>query len=430
MAVADGTKIESRRGLGLVSQVFDQLCLQGLRGHLAVGHTRYSTSGPSTRQNAQPVLDRYARFALAHNGNLVNASAFEDATLSDDTSHLTSESASSDSHIMTRLISRSLDLPPANDSEPDELVCALRQTLPLLRGAFTLVLLDRDRLIAVRDPHGLRPLSLGRLPQGWVVASETPAIEAIGGTVIRDVEPAELLLIDEHGPRAMHWTTASPRACLFEYVYLTRPDSVVAGRSVYEARHASGRLLARDAPPGSADLVIGVPDSAIPAALGYAEEAQLPYALGFVRSPYVGRTFMQPVQKLRSDGMPLKLAAIGAVVRGRRLVVVDDSIVRGTTQQFIVRALRDAGAAEVHLRIASPPIRWPCFYGFDFSTDKQLIAASLTVDELVSVLDVDSLEYLSLAGLVSAVGIPHEGLCRACMDGKYPIPQEGSARLA
>ncbi|HEY1627351.1 MAG TPA: amidophosphoribosyltransferase [Streptosporangiaceae bacterium] len=420
IAVGDGSAIDCHRGPGLVSQVFDRAGLEAMRGHVAIGHTRYSTSGSTAPVNAQPALDAAGRFALAHNGNLLGYARTADRL----------DAVVSDSHVLAAALGDSLD------DHNDDLVPAAVDVFRNLRGAFSLVIMDHGRLLATRDPHGFRPLTLGTVnfgagnfgtgahgngDTGWVVASETAAIEAIGGEVVRVVEPAELLIIDEFGPRSVRWAPARPKACLFEYVYLARSDSVLDGRSVYEARHQAGRALAREHPAPDADLVVGVPDSGTPSALGFAAASGLPYAQGFVRSPYVGRTFIQPFPGLRTEGLRLKLAPIGAVVRGKRVVVVDDSIVRGTTQSLLTAMLRTAGATAVHLRIASPPIRWPCFFGFDFATSDQLIAAERAVDDIRSVLGADSLGYLTLPSLIATTGQPPDHLCRACMDGCYPV---------
>jgi len=423
IAVSDGHSIRHHRDLGLVREIFSAQRLEELRGYAAIGHTRYSTSGPKTRANAQPVVERHGRFAVAHNGNLVDADELAEESAAADPD-LAYETGDSDSYLISNLVASALDRLEAEGGVGDPILAAWREVLPELRGAFTLVMLDRGRLIAARDRHGLRPLVLGRLDDGWLVASESSAVEAVGASVVRPVEPGELVTVDADGVKSLRWTEARPRACLFEYVYFTRADSELDGRSVYEARFDAGRRLAVRAPRPDADYVVGVPDAGTPAALGFAAEAQIPFAQGFVRSSYAGRTFIQPAQHLRLAEVGLKLKPIRAVVDGKRLVVVDDSIVRGSTQQLVVRMLRAAGAAEIHLRIASPPIRWPCFYGFDFSTREELVAAERPVDEIAGVLGVDSLAYLPLADLVAATGKPRGGLCRACMDGRYPHVEE------
>jgi len=292
--------------------------------------------------------------------------------------------------------------------------------LPLLRGAFSLVFMDEHTLYAARDPHGVRPLVLGRLERGWVVASETAALDIVGASFIREIEPGELVAVDEHGLRSQRFAAATPKGCLFEYVYLARPDTTIASRSVHETRVEVGRQLAREAAV-DADLVIPVPESGTPAAVGYAEQSGIPYGLGLVKNSYVGRTFIQPSNTIRQLGIRLKLNPLRSVIEGKRLVVVDDSIVRGNTQRALVRMLREAGAREVHVRISSPPVKWPCFYGIDFASRAELIANGLTVDEICSSIGADSLAYISLDGLVAATTIPGERLCRACFDGVYPI---------
>ncbi len=409
MAVSDGSGIVVYKELGLVAQVFDETTLNSLRGHLAIGHTRYSTTGASTWENAQPSLASTAAgstVALGHNGNLVNTA--ELALLADPAG----EGATTDTDIVARLLAARPDISLEN---------AALEVLPLLRGAFSLVFMDEDTLYAARDPQGVRPLVLGRLERGWVVASETAALDIVGASMVREIEPGELIAVDQHGLRASRFAPAAPKGCLFEYVYLARPDTTIAGRSVHAARVDVGRTLAREA-PAEADLVIPVPESGTPAAVGYAEESGIPYGLGLVKNTYVGRTFIQPSQTIRQLGIRLKLNPLREVIRGKRLVVVDDSIVRGNTQRALVRMLREAGAIEVHVRISSPPVRWPCFYGIDFASRAELIAAGLGVEEIRASIGADSLGYVSLEGLVAASRQPADALCRACFDGVYPIP--------
>jgi amidophosphoribosyltransferase len=293
--------------------------------------------------------------------------------------------------------------------------------LPLLRGAFSLAFMDEHTLYAARDRHGVRPLVLGRLERGWVVASETAALDIVGAALVREVEPGELVAIDEHGLRSRRFAPASPKGCLFEYVYLARPDTAIAGRSVHATRVEIGRTLAREA-PAEADLVIPVPESGTPAAVGFAEASGIPYGIGLVKNSYVGRTFIQPSQTIRELGIRLKLNPLRDVIRGRRLVVVDDSIVRGNTQRALMRMLREAGATEVHARISSPPVTWPCFYGIDFATREELIAGRESVAAITASIGADSLGYVSLEGLIAATTLPAERLCHACFDGRYPIP--------
>jgi amidophosphoribosyltransferase len=415
MAVSDGTSVVVYKDLGLVAQVFDESTLASLRGHIAVGHTRYSTTGGSTWENAQPTLrstpaalgDRGAAttIALAHNGNLVNTA--ELARLVGDGG----DGATSDTALVTSLLAAKPDL---------SVEAAALEVLPLLRGAFSFAFMDEDTLYAARDAHGVRPLVLGRLARGWVVASETAALDIIGASVVREVEPGELIAIDEHGLRSTRFANPEPKGCLFEYVYLARPDTTISGRNVYGARVEIGRTLAREH-PAEADLVIGVPDSGTPAAIGYAKESGIPYGSGLVRNAYVGRTFIQPSQTIRQLGIRLKLNPLRDVIRGNRIVVVDDTIVRGNTQRAIVRMLRESGAVEVHIRISAPPVKWPCFYGIDFPTRAELLANGLDVEGIRRSIGADSLGYVSLAGLVAATEQPRNRLCGACFDGQYPI---------
>jgi amidophosphoribosyltransferase len=414
MAVADGNSIVVYKELGLVAQVFDEMTLESLKGHIAIGHTRYSTTGACTWENAQPSF-RARRtgggVALGHNGNLVNTP--ELARLVADLVDLPAGVASTtDSDLVTCLLAADDDLP---------LEQAALQVLPLLKGAFSLTFCDETTLFAARDEHGVRPLVLGKLDRGWVVASESAALDIVGASFVREVEPGELLAIDQHGVRSMRFAKADPRGCIFEYVYLARPDTTIGGRSVNATRVELGRVLAREAPV-EADLVIPVPQSGTPAAVGYAEASGIPYGEGLVKNAYVGRTFIQPSQTIRQLGIRLKLNPLREVIKGKRLVVVDDSIVRGNTQRALVRMLREAGATEVHVRISSPPVRWPCFYGIDFASRAELIANGLGVAEIQASIGADSLAYVSLEGLVGASHQEPERLCMACFTGEYKMP--------
>ena len=320
--------------------------------------------------------------------------------------------ATSDTDVLTALFAD-----PRMASVEDSVLA----TLPLVRGAYSLVFMDEHTLYAARDPQGFRPLVLGRLARGWVVASETAALDIVGAAFVREVEPGELITIDERGVRSQSFARAHPAGCLFEYVYLARPDTAIAGRSVQATRVQVGRMLAAEHPV-EADLVIPVPESGTPAAIGYAQASGIPYGQGLVKNSYVGRTFIQPSQTIRQRGIRLKLNPLRGVIAGQRVVVVDDSIVRGNTQRAIVGMLREAGAAEVHVRISSPPVAWPCFYGIDFATRAELIAGSLSVEEIRDSIGADSLGFISLAGLTEATTLPAGRLCRACFDGNYPIP--------
>ena len=418
MAVSDGHDIMVVKDMGLVTNVFNEYKLASLQGHLAIGHTRYSTTGTSSWHNAQPVYRTVAdqAFAVAHNGNLTNV-----AELADRAGMLPGTS-SSDSDLIAELLARHLSAHPSA-----HLVDALIVVLPTLRGAFSLVLCDHERLIGVRDPNGMRPLSLGRLDDdGWVLASETPAIDIAGARFVRDIEPGEVVVIDGDGVRSVRpWPpeAISPRLCLFEFVYLARPDSRLYGQELQGARVRMGELLASQSPV-DADLVMGVPDSGIPAAEGFARRSGIPYATGLVRNRYIGRTFITPDQAARDRGVRRKLNPLRGVIEGKRLVVVDDSIVRGTTTRAMVSMLREAGAREVHLRISSPPYRWPCYYGLDTGTRSQLIAANLGIDEIRDYVSADSLAFLGLDALKEATGAAAAGFCDACLTGNYPGPVE------
>jgi amidophosphoribosyltransferase len=409
IAVSDGQNILVYKDLGLVAQVFNEATLTTLHGDLAVGHTRYSTTGSTTWDNAQPVFknDGVRALALGHNGNLVNTADLV-------TRLGRSSGATTDSDLVATML--------ASEMAHHDLEGAAMRVLPELEGAFCFVMADERSVFAARDRYGLRPLALGKLPGGFVVASETCALDIVGASFVREVEPGELIRIDDRGVHAARFAQ-SPRAalCIFEFVYLSRADSRMKGVTVHEARREMGRLLAAEH-PADADLVIAVPNTGHSAAQGFSEISGIPYGDGLHKNQYVGRTFIQPSQSLRERGVKLKLNPLPDAIRGKRLVVVDDSIVRGTTTRQIVAMLREAGASEVHVRITCPPIRWPCFYGIDMSTRAELVAADLAVEEIRSYVGADSLGYLSLEGMVRATGAPGEDFCRACFDGEYPIP--------
>jgi amidophosphoribosyltransferase len=419
MAVSDGTCLTVVKDAGLVSEVFDDHRLDGLHGELAIGHVRYSTAGAGGARNAQPFRRSAgtAEFALAHNGNLINAS------------ELSGRAGLRDSRSDSQLIA---DLIAARLSGACDLETAVLATLPRLQGAFSLVIMDQRRLIGVRDPKGLRPLCLGRLEAGWALASESCALDAIGAHRVRELAAGEVVVIDDGPPRSRHPFPASsvePRLCLFEFVYIARPDSRLNGRSVYRARREAGARLAEQAPlpddrrrwPREA-LVIPVPDSGIAAAEGFAHRSGLPLGSGLVRDRYVGRSFIAPAQTQRSERVRMKFAPLPEQVAGKRLVVVDDSIVRGTTMRALVAMLREAGASEVHLRIASPPYRWPCFFGVDTPDRSQLLAADRTDEEMRDVLACDTLACLDLDGALRATGADPSGFCTGCVSGRYPLP--------
>jgi amidophosphoribosyltransferase len=443
IAVSDGTRIVVYKDMGLVPQVFDESVLNTLRGHIAVGHCRYSTSGSSVWENAQPTFRATpaASLALGHNGNLINT--LELAALVGTPSGGQAGRATSDTDVLTALFAapaasgpaavvpaaaavpvsaaavtaaRLPEGPPGQGIEAGALAA-----LPLLRGAYSLVFMDERTLYAARDPQGFRPLVLGRLARGWVVASETAALDIVGASFVREVEPGEMIAIDERGVRSRFFARPEPKGCLFEYVYLARPDTSIAGRSVQATRVEVGRRLAAEH-PADADLVIPVPESGTPAAIGYAQASGIPYGQGLVKNSYVGRTFIQPSQTIRQRGIRLKLNPLRDVIAGQRVVVVDDTIVRGNTQQAIVAMLREAGAAQVHVRISSPPVAWPCFFGIDFASRAELMAGSMSAEEIRQSIGADSLGFVSLEGLIAATTLPSGRLCRACFDGNYPIP--------
>jgi amidophosphoribosyltransferase len=420
IAVSDGRNILVTKEMGLVSQAFNEPRLAGMEGHLGIGHVRYSTTGGSTWENAQPAFRPTADggLALAHNGNLVNTA---------DLARLLGPAGAkcaTDSALLAELLAQ------GEGNVEDTLALACAQA----RGAYSLVVMDERRIYAARDPHGVRPMVLGMLGDtGWVIASETVALDIVGATYVRDVEPGELVSIDDHGLRSRRFASPDPHFCLFEFVYIARPDSRLYGRNVHFARQRMGELLAEQAPlpPDPQDrpaMVMPVPESGVPAAQGFARASGIPYGDGLVKNRYIGRTFIAPSQELRSLGVRMKLNPLRENIDGKRLVVVEDSIVRGTTQRNVTRMLREAGAAEVHLRVTSPPYRWPCYYGVDTGDRSELLAASLTVEEIRDYLGVDSLAYLTLDRLVAATGAPGAGFCNACLTGDYPVPVPVSLR--
>lgn len=422
IAVSDGEEVVIHKQMGLVNQIFDEGTLKRLTGHIAVGHVRYSTTGSSVLRNAQPILvgDHDLSLALAHNGNLVNSEQLREELKRRGMRFY----ATSDSEIIAKLLHREL----AFHAPVEE---AMSTVMAQIVGAYSLVVMTEGELIAARDPHGLHPLCVGRLNgSGYVVASETCALNAVGAKLIRDIEPGEVCIIDEDGLR-WHQAAESPRAamCVFETIYFARPDSHIYGRSLHEARRRMGEVLASEQ-PAEADVVIPVPDTGTPGAIGYATAARLPFDQGLVKSRYIQRTFIQPDPRQREMGARLKYTTIQESLAGKRVVVVDDSIVRGTTTRNLVSLIRDAGAAEVHLRIFSPPIKWPCFYGIDMATRDQLVAATHTIAEIQELVGADSLGYLSVEGLAKALGVSAKHFCWACLTGKYPIPVPKELREA
>jgi amidophosphoribosyltransferase len=423
IATSTGENILVYKDMGLVSQVFNEAALESLKGHIAVGHTRYSTTGASHWRNAQPTLGRtaYGTVALGHNGNLTNTAELLELL---DERYPNHESElrggnTTDTAVLTALLT----------GNPDS---SLEQTaielLPKVKGAYCLVFMDESTLYAARDPQGVRPLVLGRLERGWVVASESAALDIVGASYVREVEPGELIAIDESGLRSSKFAEEKRAGCVFEYVYLARPDTAISGRVVYEARVEMGRTLAKEHPV-EADLVMPTPESGTPAAIGFSEQSGIPFGHGLVKNAYVGRTFIEPSQTIRQLGIRLKLNPLKAVIAGKRLIVVDDSIVRGNTQRALVKMLKEAGAAEVHVRISSPPITWPCFYGIDFASRAELLASGLAMEDIRQSIGADSLGYLSKDGMVEATNQPEEKLCTACFTGKYPIELPAADRL-
>ncbi|MGI8777589.1 MAG: amidophosphoribosyltransferase [Acidimicrobiales bacterium] len=433
MAVSDGDSITVVKDMGLVTNVFNERNLAPLTGHLAIGHTRYSTTGASVWHNAQPIYRGVgdAEFALGHNGNLTNTVELAEGL------GVLPGTLQSDSEVVAELIQEAIVAAgPGARSDGRDLERALMSVLPRLKGAFSFVLMDEAHVVGVRDPNGFRPLCLGRLDSGWVLASETPALDIVGAHFVRELEPGEMVVIDTTGTRSIHPfppQRINPKLCLFEFVYFARPDSLLYGQTVHSARQRMGELLADQSPlppsgtqPADAEaMVMPVPESGIPAAEGYARRSGIPFGHGLVKNRYIGRTFIVPSQDQRSQGVRMKLNPIRDNIAGKRLVVVDDSIVRGTTTRAMVAMLREAGAAEIHLRISSPPYRWPCFYGMDTGTRSQLLAADLTVPQVREYLACDTLAYLDLDRLLAATGAAGSGFCTACITGSYPVAIPG-----
>jgi len=410
---SEGETLHYHRGMGLVSEVFTREMIRKLPGTGAIGHVRYSTTGSSHIKNAQPFLVEYSRgsLAVAHNGNLTNTRRLRDEL----EAYGSIFQSTMDTEVIVHLIAQSQE-----PSLSDRMVSALHQ----VKGAYSLVFLDEEQLIAVRDPNGFRPLALGRLEDAYVVSSETCAFDLIDAQYVRDVEPGEILVIDERGLRSIKpFEKTTHSLCVFEFIYFARPDSIISDRSVYSVRLALGRQLAREH-PADADVVVPIPDSGFPATIGYAQEAGLPLEMGLIRNHYVGRTFIEPEQSIRHFGVKIKLNAVRDVLRDKRVIMVDDSIVRATTGRKIVKMIRDGGAKEIHARISSPPITHPCFYGIDTPLKNELIASTHTVDEVSTHVTASSLGYLSLEGLKECVGDDNSGFCYACFTGEYPVPIE------
>lgn len=431
MAVSDTETITVVKDMGLVTNVFDERTLSSLLGDLAVGHTRYSTAGPRTWESAQPAYRSVGRagLSLGHNGNLTNAEEIAERL------GMLPGITASDSDLIAELVAAAYpqegfawEADGEAAGEGRGLEAALLGALPHLEGAFSLVVMDAGSLAGVRDPHGFRPLCLGRLAdRGWVIASESPALDVIGASFEREIEPGEMVVIDAGGPRSLRPFPpgrVDPTLCIFEFVYFARPDTRLRGIEVHGARRRMGELLAEQAPV-AADLVMGVPDSGLPAAEGYARRSNIPYGQGLVKNRYIGRTFITPSPEARSLGVRRKLNPLRDNVAGKRLVVVDDSLVRGTTQKALVKMLREAGASEVHLRLSSPPFQWPCFYGIDIPSREELLAPHHSIEQIGKIVGADSIAFLSLDNLLAAIGAPDAGFCTACLTGEYPSPVPG-----
>jgi amidophosphoribosyltransferase len=415
MVVSDGRCLREHKGMGLVHEVFDAHSLRGLSGYLALGHVRYSTTGASTERNIQPFLgdSRLGSIAVAHNGNLVNTPSLW--------KKLSRRGAVVQSSTDTELILHLLA-----GSSFDSLEDSLKEALWEMRGAYSLGILSRDKLIAVRDPWGFRPLCLGKLGSGYLVSSESCAIEVVGGEFIREIAPGEMLILDENGPRSFFYAYSSRKAfCVFELIYFARPDTFVFGNHVAEARKRMGMVLAEDE-TFDADMVVPVPDSGIFAALGFSEGSGIPLEFAMVRNPYVGRTFIQPGPESRNLAVRLKLNPLKALLRGKRVIIVEDSIVRGNTSRERIATLKETGVKEVHLRVSAPPHRFPCYYGIDFPSSEELIASRLALPEIEKYLGLDSLRYLSLEGLKKSIQPPASAYCFACFDGGYPVGRDES----
>jgi amidophosphoribosyltransferase len=415
IAVNNDGIITCYKEMGLVSEVFDNQILNLLKGDMSIGHVRYSTTGESFVTNAQPLVVKYKNgtIALAHNGNLVNAQALR-REMEDQGMIFTT---SIDSEIIASLIAKNYTT---------DIVEAISKTMDKIKGAYALTIMTNEKLIGVRDKHGMRPLVLGKLGEGFVLASETCALDTIGAQFVRDINPGEIVIIDESGIKSIQTKVEEKAICIFEYIYFARPDSVIDGIGVYGARHRAGRMLAKEQPV-EADAVICVPDSGTPAAIGYALESGIPYTVGLIKNRYIGRTFIQPTQKIREEGVSLKLNPLREEIAGKRIIMVDDSIVRGTTSKKIVQALRDAGAKEVHVRVSSPVILHSCYFGIDTPCKNELVGASTLIEKIKDKIGADSVGYLSHEGLIKSIGSCGKGYCTACFSGEYPmdITEEG-----
>ncbi|RIK46457.1 MAG: amidophosphoribosyltransferase [Chloroflexi bacterium] len=416
IAVTRAGEVRLRKQLGLVGQVFDEDDLRNLRGDIAVGHARYSTTGSTLPENAGPMAadSDLGTIVVSHNGNIVNALALREELLAEGVRLTTT----TDSELLTHMIARADGL---------SIVEKLRRALGRCIGAYSLAILTPEHLVGVRDPNGIRPLCIGRSDAGWILASESCALATVGASLVREVEPGEIVVIDTDGIQSYPLGDVAPRAmCVFEMIYFSRPDSLLLGERVHLSRQRMGEELAKEH-PRDADIVVPVPDSAIPAAIGYARASGIPYADALIKNRYIGRTFIQPDQHMRERGVQLKFNALPEVLEGQRVVLIDDTIVRGTTSRPIVQLLRSAGAREVHMLVHAPPIMWPCYLGVDMATREELIAARHSIAEIAEIVGVDYLGYLSLEGLYRAVRVPGNRLCSACLTGQYPVPIEVAA---
>lgn len=410
ISVSSGRDIIVYKDMGLVNQVFDEKILSILKGEIGIGHVRYSTTGSSIPQNAQPIVvkGKKHKIAIAHNGNLVNSEELRKKLTHSEISF----TSTTDSEIIAHYI--------ANSSQ-EKIEDAILESLPKFRGAYSLLILTNKELIAVRDPYGIRPLSIGKLNSFYVVASETCALNTIGADYLREVQPGEIVIIDENGLRSMVGIPSKRKSiCVFEFIYFARPDSYIYGKNLHLCRRRMGQLLAEES-PAKGDIVIPLPDSGIPAAIGYAEKSKIPFGEGIIKNRYILRTFIQPDQRMRELDVRMKLNPLKENLKNKRVILVDDSIVRGTTSKKLVRLLKESGAKEVHVRVSSPPIKYPCYYGIDMATYQELIASSHTVEEIREILDADSLYYLTIEGLISAIDLPKEYFCLACFNDDYPI---------
>lgn len=416
ITTSDGRKLHSHKGAGLVAQVYKEKDIQRLKGHVAIGHNRYSTSGGTALDHAQPVVNRENTFALAHNGNLPSVAALQ--------KFLKAHKALRKNRMDSELITDAIDLYIKKGETVAE---AVRKVFPLITGAFSLVMMDKNTLVAVRDEYGMRPLVLGNKGKGYVVASETCALDTIGAKFVREIQPGEMAVISNKGLKSVKLAKPRPRQDIFEYVYFSRPDSVLSGKLIYEVRKNSGRELAREQRL-RLDAIVPVPDTAVPVAIGYSEISGVPVEMALVKNRYVHRTFIEPDQKSREHSVALKLIPLPKMIKGKRIAVVDDSIVRGTTTKKLVKQLFTAGAKEVHLLISSPPVRFPDFYGIDTPKQKHLIASNKTVEEIRKFLGATSLHYLSLPGLIKSIGLPKEHLCTSFFTGEYPIDLKERAK--